>query len=104
MQHSIPHSLDHAIARRATAHALDSYKARFSEYSPQGQWKNEDEAVVSFEVAGKRLEGAVAVRPRSIDLELDVPLIFRPFRSMAMKVIEDEIQMWIDKARRGEIV
>lgn len=104
MQHSIPHNLEHAVARRATRHALDTYKARFAEYNPQGRWKNDDEAVVSFEVAGKRLEGAVAVRARSIDLELDVPLVFRPFRSLAMKVIEDEIQVWIDKARRGEIV
>lgn len=103
MQHSIPHDLDQATARLATHKALDSYRARFAEYKPEGSWRNDDEASIRFTIAGKTLDGRVFVRPSVIDLELDVPLLFRPFRSIAIRVIEEEIQGWIAKARSGEL-
>lgn len=103
MKHSIPHDLSHEAARDATRHALESYRARFSEYKPAGSWLGPDRATVQFTVAGKTLNGTVDVLPRQIDLELDVPLVFRPFRSIAIKVIEDEIRAWIAKARSGTL-
>lgn len=103
MDHSIRHGLDQALARKATRLALDTYKARFAEYKPAGEWLTEDRADVQFTVAGKTLHGAVEVKPTTIDLTLDVPLLFRPFRSIAMKVIEDEIEGWLKIAREGKL-
>lgn len=103
MKHSIPHDLSHEQARDATRHALESYRARFAEYKPTGAWLSPDRATVQFTVAGKTLSGTVDVLPKHIDLELDVPLIFRPFRSVAIKVIEDEIREWIARARTGNL-
>jgi len=43
------------------------------------------------------------VLERSIDLDLDVPFLLRPFKNQALGVIEGEIREWIDKARAGKI-
>lgn len=102
MKHSVPHDLSHALAREATHHALESYRARFSEYKPQGRWITEDKAEISFSVVGSTLKGLVEVLPDRVELELDVPLMFRPFRGKALQIIEDEIKEWIRKARAGQ--
>lgn len=103
MKHSVPHDLTHALAREATRHALESYRARFPEFKPQGQWTSEDRVELSFSVMGSTLKGVVDVLPKQIDLELDVPMMFRPFRGKALEVIEEEIRAWIRKARAGEL-
>jgi hypothetical protein len=45
----------------------------------------------------------VEVTDKSIDMDLDVPFLLKPFQGTAMKVISDEIQNWMEKAKRGEI-
>ena len=103
MQHSIIHGLDHALARKATRKAMESYQQRFGEYKPTASWVGEDHADISFTVAGKTLKGAIDVKASKIDLDLDVPMVFYPFRNMALKVIEEEIQGWIQKAKTGTL-
>ncbi len=103
MKHSITHGLSHEMARKVTQKALDSYRAKFSEYSPQGRWLSDDRAEVSFTVLGNTLKGAVDVLPDRVDLELKVPFMWRIFRGQAIKVIEGEINEWIAKARQGEL-
>jgi hypothetical protein len=49
------------------------------------------------------LSGSIEVLPRSIDLDLEVPFLLRPFKSQAVNVIEAEIREWIDKARAGSV-
>lgn len=103
MQHSIPHGLEHGLARTATRKALESYQERFPEYRPVARWVGDNHADISFTVAGKTLKGAVDVAASKIDLSLDVPMLFFPFRNAAMKVIQEEIEGWISKARAGEL-
>lgn len=101
-RHLIRHDLDRDLARRVTRKALESYRERFQEYSPAGRWLNDDHAQVQFTVLGRTLTGSVEVLARDVALELEVPLVFRPFRGVALKVIEDEIQQWIVQARAGK--
>ena len=104
MQHRIPHDLDIDTARRATREALESYRKDFQEYSPTGEWHDDDNATVQFTVMGKTLKGVVQVGAEAVTLELkDIPFMFRPFRSAAIKVIDEEIREWIGRAKRGEI-
>ena len=103
MNHSVPHDLSHEQAREATRHALESYRARFPEFKPQGQWVSPDRAELSFSAVGSTLKGVVEVFDNHIDLELDVPLMMRPFRNKAMAVIEGEIRAWIQKAKDGRL-
>ena len=103
MKHSIPHDLDHELARRATRRAMEEYRTRFAQYQPSGTWVSEDRMDVSFVAGGRQMKGTLDVLADRIDIEMDVPLLFRPFQKTAMKVIGDEIQSWINRARAGEL-
>lgn len=102
MKHSIPHQLDHALARMVTVKALESYQERLSKYSPEGTWVTEDRAEVRFQALGRTLKGQIDVMADKVLLDLEVPLMFRPFRSQAMALIEREIRDWIERAEAGE--
>jgi len=103
MKHSVSHSLGREMARKVARAAFENYAKRFAEYSPKTNWKTEDEADISFSVKGMALKGAVAVADNSIDLDLDVPFMLKPFKGKALSVIEGEIKEWIGKAEKGEI-
>jgi hypothetical protein len=103
MKHLIHHDLDAGVARTVADRALASYRARFAEYEPRVEWVGERDAKIEFRVKGFRLRGGIAVQPRTIELELDVPFIFRLFRNRAIEVIEREVRYWIGRAKAGEL-
>lgn len=102
MNHSVSHSLDKALAVKAARAALEAYATRFPHYSPSAQWIADDRADVAFSVKGVRLTGSLAVTASSIDLALDVPLLLRAFRTVAVSTIDREINHWLAKAERGD--
>ncbi len=103
MKHAIPHDLSPETARRAAEHALQDYCERFAEYHPRATWVDERHADISFRAKGVVLEGGLDVNPDEIVVQLDVPLLLRPFRKRAVSTIDGEVRRWIDKARRGEL-
>lgn len=103
MKHTVPHTLDADLAQRAVRQALESYAERFSEYSPQVNWISNDQASIRFSIKGMSLKGAVGMKPRGIELDLDVPFVLRVFKKKAISVIEREIRLWLGKAERGEL-
>jgi hypothetical protein len=102
-KHRIKHDLDHDLARKVTRRALETYRDSFPELKPGGEWLDADRARLWFTAPGAKLEGRVKVLSDAIELELDVPFLFRPFRKQAIKVIEEEVQEWIEKAKAGEL-
>lgn len=103
MEHVIAHDLEPSLARTVARKALDSYAQRFAEYSPQVTWKGDDDADVTFKVAGKRLDGTLRVEADKFKVSLNVPLLMRPFSGRAFKVIDDEVANWVAKAKAGQI-
>jgi hypothetical protein len=103
MKHSIRHDLSIALAKQATEKAFESYKARFGEYNPTFRWATDNRADVSFKVKGVSLAGSFTVQPTTIDLELDVPFVFRLFQSKAVEIIEEEVKSWVAKAKAGQL-
>lgn len=103
MKHSVPHDLSLALAKKAADAALQSYKERFAEYDPQISWVNERLAEVNFRAKGLSMKGTFEIRDNAVDMDMEVPLLLRPFKNKALAVIEEQIQKWIDKARRGEL-
>jgi hypothetical protein len=101
--HEIAHDLDFDLAKLAAAKAAEAYQERFAEYDYKANWVRNDRVELSFTVMGKTLDGAMTVKARKLELELEVPLLFRPFRGKALEIIEREARMWIDKAKRGEL-
>lgn len=103
MKHVIKHDLEPSVARRATQSAFDAYAKRFADYNPKANWLSEDHAKVSFSAKGLTLKGDFQLRPGEILMDLDVPFLLRPFQGRAVKVVEDEIKEWVEKAKRGEV-
>ncbi|HVH97088.1 MAG TPA: polyhydroxyalkanoic acid system family protein [Enhygromyxa sp.] len=103
MTHDIPHDLDISLARLAAKKAAEAYGKRFAEYDYKATWVSENRVELGFTVVGRRLEGAMNIKSDRLELELDVPLMLRPFRGKALEIIEKEARSWIDKAKRGEL-
>src|SRR4051812_15300496 len=103
MKHQIAHDLDIAAAKEVADRAFEAYQRKFAEYHPKLQWVKDREARIEFSVKGLKLTGSIGILPRAIELELDVPFVFRLFKNKAIGVIEREVRTWIDKAKRGEL-
>jgi hypothetical protein len=103
MKHSVPHDLGQQRAKLAAQAAIAAYEQKFAKYQPKTRWVTDSRADISFSVKGLNLSGSIEVLDRSIDLDMDVPFLLRPFKNQAIGVIEAEIREWIDKARAGQI-
>ena len=103
MKHVVEHDLDQALARKAAEKAYESYSVRFAEYSPTADWTSDTHCDVTFTVKGVKLEGTIDLEPSAIAMDLDVPLLFRPFKKLALEAVEGQITEWVDKARNGEL-
>ena len=101
MKHSVSHDLGQERAKKVTEAALASYAEKFAKYSPKTTWTGPNKAQISFSVKGMTLTGAVEIKDRSIDLDLDVPFLLRPFQGQAISVIEGEIKTWLEKEKSG---
>ena len=93
MDYSVKHDLGKDKAKQVADAAYDSYKERFAKYSPTADWVAPYSCDISF----------MKVTDTSIDMELHVPLLLRPFKKMALGVISKEIEKWVAKANAGEI-
>lgn len=103
MKHQIAHDLDVSLAKEAAVRAFEAYQKRFTNYHPTMQWDTDKKARIGFSVKGVKLEGWIDILPRAIELDLDVPFLFRPFKGKAIEVIEREVRNWLAKAKNGEL-
>jgi hypothetical protein len=99
MKHTVPHDLGQERAKKVTESALSTYAEKFAKYSPKTSWASPSRANISFSVKGMSLSGAVEVKEKSIELELDVPFLLKPFQGQAISVIEGEIKAWLAKEK-----
>ncbi len=103
MKHVIEHDLDMETAKLAADKAYESYRERFAKYQPTANWASDRHCDVTFTVKGVTLEGSIDLEPNKVLMDLDVPLLFRPFKKLAMGIVQEEIDTWLQKARRGEL-
>ena len=103
MKHSVSHDIGQAQAKKATQAALETYQKKLAKYEPTAEWVSDSRVEIAFKAKGIRLEGRVDVLPESIEMDLDVPFLLRPFKGKALGVIEEHIRRWIGKAKAGEL-
>jgi len=101
MKHSVPHDLGQERAKKVAESALATYAEKYANYNPRVNWTSPNTANISFKVKGMELAGSLEVLDKSIDMDIDVPFLLRPFKSQALGVIEGEINEWIKKAKAG---
>ena len=71
--------------------AQAEYARRFPKYAPRLQWLGADQARVAFHAMGREIEGTVRVFERGLEVDLEVPLLLRPFVGPAKHAIEREV-------------
>lgn len=103
MKHVVTHDLGQEKAKKVALAAFDSYQKRFPQYNPTANWVSDNRANIGFNVKGISLTGVIEVSASTIEMDLDVPFMLRPFKGKALGVIEEEIQGWVQKARTGAI-
>jgi hypothetical protein len=103
MKHSVPHDLPLDLAKKAADRALGEYRAKFPDFDPQVAWTGERTAEVTFKAMGSILKGTFEILDDKIEMDMDVPLLMRPFKSKAMEVVEEKIRAWIERAKNGEL-
>ena len=103
MKHLVPHDLPIEVAKKAADAALQAYRTRFPEYDPQVSWTGPTTAQVEFKAKGIGIKGVFDILPDAVAMDMEVPLLLRPFKQKAMDVVEAQIREWIEKAKRGEI-
>jgi len=103
MKHAVSHDLGQERARQVAEAALNAYKQKFAKYNPQSSWVTPSKADISFNVKGMTLKGVLEVLPTTIEMDLDVPFLLKPFKGTAIQAIDSEIREWIGKAKSGEL-
>jgi hypothetical protein len=103
MKKSFEHGLSQERAKKVTQHAIDRYTEKFSKYNPEAEWVSDTRAEVSFSAKGVTLEGSFELTDDDIVMEMDIPFLLKPFKGKAVQVVEDEINKWVEKAKRGEL-
>lgn len=103
MQHAVDHQLDIPLARLAAEKAFTVYSVEYAQFKPTANWTTDTHCDVTFTVKMVTLEGAMDLVPGRVLMDLEVPLLFRPFKKLALGYVEKEIRIWLDKAARGEL-
>ncbi len=103
MKQTVAHDLPADLARQAANAALAHFQQRFPASQITPRWLSADEAIIQFSLRGFQLKPRIRLRPGSIEVEMDIPLLARPFEARARARIERELALWLDKARRGEL-
>lgn len=95
MQMSVAHALTAAETRSRVDRATGEYGTRHPHAAISVVWKDETHAAVSFTVRGKTIAVAMTLQDKRIEIEADVPLLFRPFEGMIRSRVETEAAKWL---------
>jgi hypothetical protein len=104
MKYVAKHQLDDlARVKTVIEKAYESYAQRLADYKPRIKWNNDRQAVVDFTVMSKKIEANFDITDEEVRINGQIPFIFRPFQGRIEKVIGEEVEKWLAKARAGEI-
>lgn len=101
MKHRVSHPLDRPSARRALDEAFAEYRERFRRHEPSLRWTAPDEVQVSFHALDRSFEARVHLLDQALEIEMNVPLLARPFVSRAKRRIEREVSHWAQSHSGG---
>jgi hypothetical protein len=104
MKYAVKHDLeDLDRVKTVIDKAYESYSKRLEDYSPRIKWHDDRRATVDFTVMRKKIEADFTITDNEVRIEGTIPFLFRPFEGRITKVIGEEVEKWLAKARAGEI-
>ena len=104
MQYIIKHDLSQALAKKAAEKAAEHYTAKWQKYDAKTTWLSDSQAEITFCVKGMSVVATVDMQPGQAVIDMkEVPLLLRPFKTMALDVVQKTMAEWIDRAKDGEL-
>ncbi len=104
MQHIIKHDLDPELAKKAATKAAEHYTTKWEKYDAKAAWLSDTHAEITFRVKGVSVAATVDMQPGQVVVDMQkVPLLLRPFKNMALDVVQKTMSKWIAKAENGEL-
>jgi hypothetical protein len=94
MQHIIEHDLSPELAKKAAEKAAEHYTQKWAKYDAKTTWTSDTHAEITFHVKGVSVAATDMTK---------VPLLLRPFKNMALDVVQKTMEKWIGKAKDGEL-
>lgn len=101
--HKIHHGLELELAQRVSRKAIDVYTKKYSEYNPNVVWTSPTTATLAFNFKGTSIKGTANIVGPDLVLDFDVPWIVRMFLGAAVKMIDEEVQVWVKIAKEGKL-
>ena len=104
MQHIIKHDLSPELAKKAADKAAEHYTQKWAKYDARTTWTSDTHAEITFHVKGVSVAATVDMQPGQVVIDMNkVPLLLRPFKNMALDVVQKTMEKWIAKAENGEL-
>jgi hypothetical protein len=104
MQHIIKHDLSPELAKKAAENAAEHYTTKWQKYDAKTTWLSDTKAEISFHVKGVHVAATIDMQPGQVVIDMQkVPLLLRPFKNMALGVVQKTMEQWIAKAKAGEL-
>jgi hypothetical protein len=98
VRHTVNHSLEVHEACALVERAFTHYEARYPAYQPSMSWTEPGRAEIRFNAKGFKLSARVELQPGRAVVEMDVPLLLRPFQGIARQVIDREVSRWLARS------
>jgi hypothetical protein len=104
MKYVAKHGLsDRSRVRQVVENAYETYKVKLADHNPSLKWSTDSDAALSFSVLGKILTVDIRITDDEVRIEGDMPFLFRPFQGKVEKVLGDEMEKWIAKAKAEQV-
>lgn len=104
MQHIIEHDLSPELAKNAAEKAAEHYTKKWEKYDATTTWTTDTHAEITFHVKGISVAATVDMEPGRVIIDMGkVPLLLRPFKNMALDVVQRTMEKWIAKAKAGDL-
>ena len=104
MQHIIKHDLSPELAKKAAEKAAEHYTSKWEKYDAKTTWLSDTNAEISFRVKGVSVVASIDMQPGQAVIDMQkVPFLLRPFKNMALDVVQQTMEKWIAKAKAGEL-
>jgi hypothetical protein len=98
LRHTLQHGLALEDARKLALEAWEHYRVLLARNQPELEMQGPDSAVVKWvSRLGNRYQCSVELRDQVAVLEMDIPLLARPFKDIGIAMIEKELSGWLAK-------
>lgn len=95
VRHAISHALPQDEAQKLIDRAFAHYLERYPKYEPTLHWQDPQHGEICVSIRGYKLHARVVLGPGETVVEMDVPMLLRPFQGTAVRTIEREAQRWL---------